>query len=454
MTTHPRLGLPRRAARAVAIAAALSASLAPGFVAAQAPAAPPAAPVPTTAAPVGPASQGISQSVAATVNDGIITTFDLAQRMRLLVATTGVQPTEQNIPQIQQEALISLIDERLELQELRRVEREQKISIIATEDEVSEEIARVAQSNNRTPEQFVDLLRSQGVDSSLREQIRAQVSWMRWIRGRYGTRLRVGEDQIRATEQQMAASASKPQYQISEVLIDAARVGGMQSAMDGASQLIAQMQQGAPFAAVARQFSASASAANGGDAGWLSGDDLPREVENAVAQMRPGQLSAPIPVREGVYIVYLRDKRSGAGGQVVHLKQAAAPLAASASPADVAAAQAKLAAVRPNITSCATVESAAARETGVIAGDLGEAEVKDLAPAFRAAAETLQPGQVSEPIRTGAGLHLIAVCGRRAAGMPNVSREDIEGRLINQQLSMISRRYLRDLRSAATIETR
>ena len=406
----------------------------------QAEGAPPAAP------------QGISESVAAVVNDQIISTYDLGQRMRLLIATSGVQPTQETLPQFQREALISLIDERLQFQELRRVEREQKIDIIATNEEVDEEIADMARSNNMTPEQFVGFLQARniGVDT-LREQIRAQVSWARWIRGRYGSRLRIGDDQIAATQARMAADAAKAQYQISEVLIDANRVGGMQQAMTGAQQLVAQMQQGAPFPAVARQFSALPTAAARGGAGGGGPGGLPPAVAEVIEQMRPGQLSQPIPVRDGVYIVYLRDKRSGGGATLVHLKQAAVALPAGA---DEAAARARLEQLRPKITSCDTLEAAVGSAEGVVASDLGEAELNDLAPQFKAAAESLEIGQVSEPIRTGAGLHLVAVCGRRVAGGQAMERDAIENRLYGQQLSMIARRYMRDLRNSATIETR
>jgi peptidyl-prolyl cis-trans isomerase SurA len=89
-----------------------------------------------------------------------------------------------------------------------------------------------------------------------------------------------------------------------------------------------------------------------------------------------------------------------------------------------------------------------------VAGDLGEAEITDLAPAFQAAATALQIGQVSDPIRTDAGLHLIAVCGKRQSGGNAPSHDQIENRLRGQQLALISKRYLRDLRNSATIETR
>jgi len=442
------------AALGVVFACALVA--APQAVAQQPEAAPVGtAPADAPAAETPRAPAGLSESVAAVVNDDIVSTYDLAQRMRLLIATSGVQPTQENLPQFQREALVSLVDEHLQFQELRRVEREQKIEILADDNEILEEIDDMGKQNNMSREQFLGFLASRGIGvDTLKQQLRAQISWSRWIQGRYGSRLRVGDDQIAATQALMAAQAAKPQYQIGEVLIDAGRVGGMQQAMAGAQQLVSQMQQGAPFPSVARQFSALPTAANGGDAGWVSPGEMPPEVQAVLEQMRPGQLSQPIPVRDGVYILYLRDKRAGGSATLVNLKQAAVALAQGASSADEAAAQATLVALKPQIKDCATLEATAGKVQGVVAGDLGEAEASDLAPQFREAAEKLKVGEVSDPIRTGAGLHLIAVCGRRTADGGQADKEQIERRLRGQQLSMIARRYMRDLRNSATIETR
>ena len=434
----------RSLAGSAALSLVLACALIPtGASAQQTPALAPAAPT------------GLSESVAAVVNDDIVSTYDLAQRMRLLIATSGVQPTQENMAQFQREALVSLVDEHLQFQELRRVEREQKIDILADDAEINEEIQGMAQQNNMSREQFIAFLNQRGIGpETLMDQLRAQISWTRWIRGRYGSRLRIGEDQIAAAQTRLNAQSAKPQYNIGEVLIDAARVGGMPQAMQGAQQLVGQMQQGAPFPAVARQFSALPTSANGGDAGWVTSGEMPAEVEAVLEQMRPGQLSQPIPVKDGVYILYLKEKRAGGAATLVNLKQAAVPLAQTASAADETAAREKLVALKPQIQSCATLEATAGKVQGVIAGDLGEAEAADLAPQFRDAAEKLKLGEVSDPIRTAAGLHLVAVCGRRAAGAAVADKQQVEQRLFSQQLSMIARRYMRDLRNSATIETR
>ncbi len=97
--------VPGRSARGAVVLAALALatpSIAlPSYALAQA--APPAA----APQPAGPSQ--LSEAVAAVVNDEIISTYDLAQRMRLLIATSGVQPTEQNLPQFQREALVGLV---------------------------------------------------------------------------------------------------------------------------------------------------------------------------------------------------------------------------------------------------------------------------------------------------------------------------------------------------------
>ena len=412
-------------------------------------------------APLAPAGQvpsenGLSEGVVAIVNDNVISTYDLRQRVLYLMVTTGVRPTQENIPQVQQEALRALIDERLEVQEIKREEKEQKFDILATDDEVTHEIARMAQGNRMTAEQLLDALAKVGVGpDTLREQIRADMSWQRWIQGRYGgSRMKIGQDQVNAVIHALEAEASKPQYQVSEIFIDSNRAGGIGPATDGAKQLITQMQQGAPFAAVARQFSSAPTAANGGDAGWESESELAPEVRDAITQIRVGQLSAPIVAHDGVYIVLVRDKRAGSDSVVVQLKQAAISLPTDAPAAQVEAAQAKLMKLKSEITSCASVEADAAKIDGVVAGDLGQADVKDLAPSFQEAIKPLKVDQVSDPVRTGAGLHLIILCGKHQSGQTLPSRDEIESRIEDQQLSMISKRYLRDLRSSATIETR
>lgn len=389
----------------------------------------------------------IGEGVAAVVNDEVISTYDLRQRMSLIIATSGVRVTQENLPQIQAQALRSLVDERLQMQELARFQ------VNIPDSDVEEEVEGIARSNNSSAEALYAMLDANGINrATLRSQVKAQLGWRILVSEKFRSRARIGEDQIDATLARISASAAKPQYLIGEVYLDASQVGGMDAAMEGATALTQQLVQGAPFQAVARQFSNAPSAANGGDGGWVLSGDIPPEVEAALQQMQPGQLSPPIPTRDGVWIVYLREQRQGGGTTVVHLKQAAVRVAADAPQTEVDAAVAKLAALQPSLT-CDNVEDAAVR-AGVLATDIGDQDIEQVAPEYRAALEAVTDGQFTQPVRTQVGLHSLAVCARRVQGAGIPTRDQVGSRLYGQQLTMLAKRYLRDLRNSATIEYR
>jgi peptidyl-prolyl cis-trans isomerase SurA len=294
-----------------------------------------AAAVVPQAGPEASAAQAQAAGVAAVVNDDIISTYDLGQRMKLMVMSSGLQVSKENLPELEQEALRSLIDERLESQEIKRFSKKQKTKeFIADDKEVDEEISNMAQQNKMSYAQLKSTFANSGVDiQTMRDQIRTTITWQRLVGGIYMRDIRVGDDQVNNALQRMASQASQTQYLMGEIFLDANQHGGMDETMKGAAQLVTQMQQGAPFANVARQFSASPTAANGGDTGLITASQEPPEVAKVLEQMRPGQLSPPIPVSDGVYIIYLRDKQAASGQTMVALKQAAVRLEKDASQA-------------------------------------------------------------------------------------------------------------------------
>jgi peptidyl-prolyl cis-trans isomerase SurA len=427
--------------------------------AAQTRAAPPPAPAATPRPAAGGAQNrnplAFAAHVAATVNDEVISTYDLQQRMLLLIVTSGVQPTEQNAPQLQREALRGMIDERLQLQEIRRIQTKQKMKIEPTDKEIDDELTDLARGNNLRLEQLAQQLASAGVSiNTLRDQIRAQVAWRRYMGGRFGSSIRIGDEQIKASLARINASAAKPQFLVSEIFLDAQRVGGAEVALSGSKQLLEQLQQGAPFPAVARQFSSAASAPQGGDEGWLVSGDIAPPLQSALEGLAPGQLSQPIETPEGVYVLLLRDRRAGSSSTMVNLKQALAPLAPGAPADQVDAATARLETLSGKLKGCEDLEAQAAKVGGLKAGETGEVDIKDLAPAFTKAVATLKPGQLSPVIHTSQGLHLVAVCSKRQGGAHEPSHAEIENRLYGEELSMLSKRFLRDLHNSATIEAR
>lgn len=434
----------------VAIAALLAGSVAAQTVPSSP--SPAAAGVPNPAATTGSAQAEAPQfqladGVLATVNDSVITGFDLRQRILLLIAQTQVQPTPENLPALRQQALNLIIDERLQNQELDRYP-----DVKATDAEVGAELTAMASEVGATAEAYINSLAQFGIrPDTLREQMRTQIGWQRLVGGRFQSRARVSEGAVQAALRQATEASLKKQYLIGEIYIESARVGGQQAALNGATQLVQQMVQGAPFQNVAQQFSAAPSATRGGDAGWVVEGTAQPALQQAMDQLSPGELSRPIPVEGGVYILYMRDKRDGATSSLAQIKQMMVELPETATESQVTAATQRLDALRPQLT-CDNILTRATSEQGLLGTDLGEADPANLLPQFQQVARSGQVGSISTPIRTQLGVHLLAVCGRRAGGVEAPNADQIENRLFGQNLQTLGRRYMRDLRQDSAIE--
>ena len=389
----------------------------------------------------------LADGIVATVNDRIITGYDLRQRMLLIIIMSEVQPTAENVAQIQREALDMLIEEHLQAEEIAKFP-----TLIITDADVDAEIAAMAEQAGMAPDQYMQALASAGIHArTIREQIRTAIGWRELVGGRFASRARVSRSQVEQSLRKYEEAATKKQYLIGEIYIDANRVGGMQSAITGGQQLIQQMIQGAPFQAVAQQFSAAPTAVRGGDAGWVVEGTVAPALQQAFDNLDIGQLSNPIVVEGGVYIIYMRDKREGSATSLVQLSQIMVELPETATDAEVEAAARRLMAVRPELT-CQTMVARAASEPGLLGSDLGESDVLNLAPQFQPFARSAEVGQVSEPIRTPLGLHLVGVCGRRVGSADMPTYRDVESQLLRANLAMLGRRYMRDLRADALIE--
>lgn len=391
----------------------------------------------------------LAEGILVSVNNDMITSYDLKQRMLLLIVTSGVQVTQENYAAFQQQALNSLIDERLQQQEM------DHWKVKVTDSDVDEEIARMAAQSNLKPDQLLSELKRVGVEpATLRAQIAAESGWNQLVGGRYHSSANVGTAQVDSLMDKVIADGQKPQYLVAEIFIDNTTAGSPANALQGAKQLRDQIAaKVAPFQAVARQFSNAPSAANGGDAGWLVSGNIEPSVETVLASLKPGDMSEPIVTKDGVYIYLLRQKTDGNADMVFRIKQAAVPLPANASPADVAAANTALTSFRSRVESCEAFDDLDGKApAGVQVTDLGDAQLSTLLTNYADALRPLKNNQVTEPLRNAQNMNVLYVCDRQLAGDNALSRDQVENNLVNQRLSMLGKRYLRELRSTATIE--
>lgn len=387
----------------------------------------------------GPAAAQLSESVAVIVNDEVISTFDVRQRANLLLVSAGLTSTAELQERARAQALQDLIDEHLQLQESK------SFDVAIEPAEIDRRIADIARSNNVTPEALAQNLGQAGVGiATLRSQIEADIAWSRLMRGLYGTRVRVSENEISETQERIAASASRPQYLISEIFLPAETEQEFTNMQNGAMRLLEQMQQGAPFPMVARQFSGASSAAAGGDIGWIAQNELPAEVQPVADQLQSGQVSMPVRAQHGVYIIAMRDRRAGAAPgstSTVSLRQVSAP----------AARQSDLERIARRLENCGDLDRSFNGVQGAEIVDLGATSEADLSPEIRGRITGVEAGHASSMVANTDQANVLVVCARTTGGGGVPTREEVSDRLFEQEMTMLSDRYLRNLRREATI---
>ena len=382
--------------------------------------------------------------IAAVVNDDIVTTHDLRQRTLFMVATTGVERDEKSIARAQQQALRNLVDEHIQMQEA------EKFDQTIADEEVNQSVARLIGRNGLDPNEVVQRLASVGVSiETMRDQVRSEIAWQRIINGLYGSRIRISDAQIDETINRISANASKPNYRVAEIYIEASPdIGGIDGAMEGANAMIKQLSDGAPFPLLAQQFSSAPTAAKGGDLGWVREGELRPEVDQVITQMEVGNLSKPIQVPGGVYVVALIDKKISEADTLYKLKQVIVKND------DKDAAQSTLQSLAKTLKSCETLDEDTQSLDGVSSADMGEIKGSDLSEDVLNVLERTDVGGLSEPIERPDGAVSIMVCSREASGSDIPTRDQVEDRLTNQQLAQASKRHLRDLRRKATVVVR
>ena len=393
------------------------------------------------------ASAQQAHGIATVVNDDIVTTYDLQQRALFMMATQGIEPNEETQRRVLAQALRNLVDEKLQIQEARKFE--QTISDEAVVQGVEHLITR----NGISVADFAQRLAAAGITlRTLQDQVRAEIAWQQIISGLYGSRIRISDAQINETLNRLTANADKPSYRVSEIYIEATPdIGGMNGAIQGAEAMIRQLDEGAPFEILAQQFSSSATAAAGGEIGWIHAGELRAELNDIIVQMEPGQVSNPIVVPGGVYVIAMADKRVSTSDTFYKLSQI---MYRTESEDHIPAAHAAIMQAIETAQSCDTLENDIEGIEGVETSAMGELKSDDMNEEILDVLSGTNVGQVSAPIKTPAGLVALMVCSRDIRGSNIPNRDQIEDRLLQQQEAQASRRHLRNLRRNATITTR
>jgi peptidyl-prolyl cis-trans isomerase SurA len=402
---------------------------------------------------VRPAKAQRVQSIAAIVNDDIVSMFDLQSRLQLVVASTGIKVTPRLRKRLIQQVLRLLIDERLQIQEAKRR------NITATKRDMSQAFTKLEKQNKLKPGMFESFIRRNNLPrKALIGQLRAQITWQKLIRRTLTRRVSVGQEEIDEDLARLKARRGQSEYRVAEIVLAVNTPEQEQGVIRTAQRLIEQLRKDAQFTAVAQQMSRSASASTGGDLGWIAETVLDHDLAQIVPKMKKGEIAGPIKSPSGVRILLLSDTRrvllSSATDAIVDLRRITLSLAPKADANAVTSQLDILRIMGETISGCEDFERAAKEAASAAPINLGKRRLGNLSQSIRNAVTELAIGKTSKPLRHKSGVSIYMVCARDDATANLPTREAIERRIFSDRVSNLARQYMRDLRNAAVVDLR
>ena len=248
------------------------------------------------------------QSIAVIVNDEVISKYDVNQRVKLVLVTSGIPATEENIKRIEEQAIKALINEKIQIQEAIKLEVPQ------SPEEINLMLENIARGNQTTAEGILESITSQGVNSeTLLDQIKSELLWNKIVRGRFGSYINISDEEVNIIYNRTIQNINNSQYDISEIFIGFENENEEKEAKDLSEKLIEQLRNNISFEPVAQQFSQAPSSGQGGFIGWVNEGQLDPEIISNIKKIEIGSVSDPIKTVNGYYIIKLNGKSEEGG---------------------------------------------------------------------------------------------------------------------------------------------
>ena len=367
------------------------------------------------------------------VNGDAITGFELDQRIRLLEVF-------QARGDLAQDARTQLVEDRLKAAILAR----DGLSI--TDQALTTALQEFAGRADLTLDQMVTLLDQNGVASeSLRDYVRAGVTWRDYVRLRFSDRVDISQSDIDRAVAQTGTQAGGIEVLLNEIIIAAPPPRAAEAA--AAATRISRMTTTAAFEAAAREFSALPSREVGGRLGWLPIGNYPVGLRPLLLALAPGEVTAPIPIEGGIALFQMRDVREVPVA-------AAPPVRISYMIYAVAGGPEAARAVAARLDACDDLYGAAFGQPPEVLQVLDQAP-EDIAPDIALTLARLDPDEAATGLsRDGGATGLVVMlCSRTAAAASEepVDRDAVAARLRSQQLAGYAEVLLAEQRANAVI---
>lgn len=406
-------------------------------------------PVPSIMRAAPPSASGLQDGIAAIVNDAVITVSDVRERIKLVLLSAGFPDTQESRRRVLPQVMRSLIEEQIQLQEGK------KDDIKIDDADVLAAMNRIAEENKIPGGNMTAFLTSQGVaPATLKQQVLAGMTWGKVVMRRIRPRIDIGDDEIDAAIEKMRANAGRQEYLVSEIFLPVDKPDEDEQVRTFASDLVEKLKSGTTFPALARQFSQSASAATGGDIGWIQSGAMDAEVDKVLQNLNQGEIGGPVLASGGYHILGVRDKRTVSLGDLKDMKLHLGQLFKSFGPrSDKDAILREGEGLRNVVTSCTDVEKQLKPDyTSWSWQDLGTVQMDEAPKWLIDQTANLNVGEAGMPMATDRGALVLFLCDRE---MPeHIDRDAIRSTIGSEKMELLARSLMRDMRSDAYIDVR
>lgn len=407
--------------------------------------------------------EGELDRIVAVVNQEVITERELQNRTHVV----AINLRRQNIALPPMETLRAQVLDRL-ITERAIMQRARETGIRIDDQMVNASIEQIARQNQLSVDELRQRLAADGVDfATFREEIRDEITTQRLREREVDEKIVILDSEIDTylAEQAGFTNVDTTEYRVAHILLPIGPGEDETQLMETAMQLAQRARNGEDFSALAASFSRSPDALEGGDLGWRDRSRLPTEFWATISKdPKPGNVFVT-QTKTAVHILKVLDQRDGveaklSGGPVeqTHARHILMFVSDITPEADVLR---RLNDIKTRVESGEADFATMARLNSVDnsatrGGDLGWLQAGDTVPEFEAAMNSLAPGQVSEPIKTQYGYHLIQVIERRTDKEGNPQRMRIAARqaLREKKLAEAVYNWQRELRDQAYVEIR
>ena len=383
------------------------------------------------------------QAIAVIVNDEVISRYDVNQRVRLILVTSGIPATEENVKRIEEQAIKALIDEKIQIQEAIKLE------VPDSPDEINLMLDNIARSNQTTAEGILESITSQGVNSeTLLSQIKSELLWNKIVRGRFGSYINISDEEVNIIYDRTIQNINNSQYDISEIFIGFEDESEEKEAKELTDRLTEQLKNEIAFEPVAQQFSQAPSSGQGGFIGWVSEGQLDPDIISNIKNLEIGSVSNPIKTVNGYYIIKLNGKSEEGGKNP--MKNQYDLISVSFDIDDKVMAKD----FSDNFISCKRLDSLLENYNQKEVNVIGKRLLQELPKELHKELLEKNAGNALSPRFSNENIDIILICDRKDDIGIQVNRDVIEDNIYSQKMGMMSRRHLRDLRRDAVIEYR